>query len=469
MLTRLISGMGADLPGTLIGASATNPAGHWESRKIQLLNDQMLEALGGHWHDWRSLPEGWAQSEIAQSFRAEAEALVQAEFGDAELFVFKDPRICRLAPFWIDVLEGMGIEVLPLIVVRHPLEVAQSLEERNRLPSQVGHLLWLAHVLDAEAATEGRRRLAVDYETVLAGKAEAVLDGIARHFEFDWPVDASVVGDLSLSIDSRLRHQHSDETMLTDRPDLPKWLGPVWSAVESWATSGGAEDVDHTALEKAREGMRAAEPFLGPISTRAREALLYGDRVRAAEWEAHVARKELAERIEEQSALQAELDAIAPEANRAAQELLELRPKLEDAARRQEHLQADLDARYREIVNFSGLLLRLEDERRAMAQRLADEQEAVRHARYVESQRDLYLRLIQALVGPAAGITRMRRKWQLRAALDAVRESGVFDEEYYRRANPDVAGSKTDPLEHFLRFGLAEGRMPNASLAKATS
>src|SRR5258705_443067 len=38
-----------------------------------------------------------------------------------------------------------------------------------------------------------------------------------------------------------------------------------------------------------------------------------------------------------------------------------------------------------------------------------------------------------------------------------------FDAEWYLKRNPDVAQTGTDPLEHFLRHGLQEGRAPNAA------
>lgn len=38
--------------------------------------------------------------------------------------------------------------------------------------------------------------------------------------------------------------------------------------------------------------------------------------------------------------------------------------------------------------------------------------------------------------------------------------SGAFDPDWYLVTNPDVAESGSDPAQHFLRYGLAEGRAP---------
>ena len=41
-----------------------------------------------------------------------------------------------------------------------------------------------------------------------------------------------------------------------------------------------------------------------------------------------------------------------------------------------------------------------------------------------------------------------------------IRLSGLFDETWYLKNNPDVAAAKIDPLEHYLLFGGLEGRDP---------
>jgi hypothetical protein len=48
-----------------------------------------------------------------------------------------------------------------------------------------------------------------------------------------------------------------------------------------------------------------------------------------------------------------------------------------------------------------------------------------------------------------------------------IADSGVFDKEWYLRRYPDVATSKMDPIEHYLRHGAREGRDPNPKLVLA--
>lgn len=46
-------------------------------------------------------------------------------------------------------------------------------------------------------------------------------------------------------------------------------------------------------------------------------------------------------------------------------------------------------------------------------------------------------------------------------ALEAVRQSGLFDAAWYLEQYPDIAGTGTDPLRHYLEYGANEGRNPN--------
>ncbi len=47
-------------------------------------------------------------------------------------------------------------------------------------------------------------------------------------------------------------------------------------------------------------------------------------------------------------------------------------------------------------------------------------------------------------------------------------KKGLLDREWYLAAYPDVAAAAVDPLRHYLDFGAAEGRAPNALFDTST-
>ena len=58
-------------------------------------------------------------------------------------------------------------------------------------------------------------------------------------------------------------------------------------------------------------------------------------------------------------------------------------------------------------------------------------------------------------------------KRKLRKQATIIRESGLFDEDWYLLQYPDVVESGVDPILHYLKFGAYEGRFPNPEFDSA--
>ena len=143
--------LGVVPPLNLIPPNDENPKGFWESTVIVGLNDEILAAGGSHWDDWRPFDPGRIDPALAFTLKTRARSALIREFGEASLAVVKDPRICRLIPFWSSVLQDSGWSPRAILPLRSPLEVASSLERRNGIPLGLGCLIWLRHVLDGIA------------------------------------------------------------------------------------------------------------------------------------------------------------------------------------------------------------------------------------------------------------------------------------------------------------------------------
>jgi len=142
-LARVLNLLGCDLPKNLMAANPTNEAGHWEPQLIAALNDRILESGGSSWDDWLRFNPRWLDSPKAEEFCEEAVELTRSEFGGSRLFVLKDPRICRLLPFWQRVLQRLP--TLGPTEARGYLRaraVAVVREETDRLIEQEG--TWAA-------------------------------------------------------------------------------------------------------------------------------------------------------------------------------------------------------------------------------------------------------------------------------------------------------------------------------------
>ena len=170
--------LGVDLGTELMQPGPDNPKGFWEHAGVVAIHDRLLAALDRSWNDPRPLPGQWLESEAAATAAAELESLLREEFGNAPLWGVKDPRMCRLLPLWLPVLGRMGVQPTALFVLRHPQEVAASLIARNDWPVGLSRLLWIEHLLDAEAASREMPRAVLLYETLLEGPEKGLVTSL---------------------------------------------------------------------------------------------------------------------------------------------------------------------------------------------------------------------------------------------------------------------------------------------------
>jgi hypothetical protein len=132
LAARMLEAMGLNLgpPDRLAPAKPDNPHGFFENDDLIRLHDQMLDTANAAWDlppDQISpaLVNGWRRL-----FSKKAEELVagiRAFAPDAPRWGFKDPRLCMVLPFWLQLYPAADL----VICLRDPFAVAQSLRRRN--------------------------------------------------------------------------------------------------------------------------------------------------------------------------------------------------------------------------------------------------------------------------------------------------------------------------------------------------
>ncbi|WP_158636524.1 glycosyltransferase [Luteimonas marina] len=165
---------GVALGEDLLAPASDNPKGFWEHAGVVAIHDRLLVSLGRSWNDPRPLPEGWQDGPEASRAMSELESLLVAEFGGLPLWAVKDPRLCRLLPLWEPILARLGVRPAALFVMRHPRDVVASLTARNDWPPGLSRLLWIQHLLEAEAATRGMPRAILSYDALLQAPGETL-------------------------------------------------------------------------------------------------------------------------------------------------------------------------------------------------------------------------------------------------------------------------------------------------------
>ncbi|MCW5726859.1 hypothetical protein [Parvibaculum sp.] len=405
-LARVLSILGVGLPENLVEAAASNPAGFWEPETIVRLNQAILGAAGSSWDDWQAFDPDWYSSPAASEFRMRALEALNAEFGNAPLFVLKDPRICRLAPFWLDVFGRAGVKPLIVLPLRNPLEVAASLEKRDNLAPEFGCLVWLRHVLEAEAASRGLPRFHCSYDELLTGWPQLVARA-ADVLKLSCPEpDESARPEIDAFLNGELRHHREEPRRVIEDKALSGWLRDTFAIFDRWAAEGENPE-DFATLDRIRAAFDEAAP-----------AFAFVKRTASA-----TARERKIAQLEEQAQRKA---ALKKARDNAAREKAE-----------RERLQARLKERNGEVANL--IRLTREKEAAARSRGIAD---ALLDAREL------------SLLPPVL------RTWRQMAR---IRRAGIFDADWYKNKYSDVGASGMDPLRHYVRYGFAEGRAPNAA------
>jgi hypothetical protein len=405
---RVLNLLGCDLPRTVVQAHESGESQSWQSDAIGQLNDRILASAGSRWADWLEFNPGWLESPRAEEFREEALALVREEFGSSRLFVLEDPRVCRLLPFWLGVLQEAGAQPLIISPVRNPLEVAASLEERDGFEAGLGHLLWLRHVLDAEFTSRGVQRFFTSYDRLSTRWARTATDAEST-LGIAWPrISEKAAVEIEAFLSDNNSHYQQPVDAALDNPTLSDWLRASFEILGRWSAEGENPD-DFATLDRIRAAFNTAAPAFSRLlsaeedklsrlendlesqagAAKAAEATLAETRSKLAAAEQVAAAEQ-----EKAARLETELARERQRLNETEQQILGLESKLESwtgAARTAKQELADTQAKLAtaeqaaaaEQDKAAGLELELSAER----QRLAEaEQQASRLKAELESR-----------------------------------------------------------------------------------
>jgi hypothetical protein len=264
-ITRVLNLLGFEVGADLEPAAKGNEKGLWEHAGIVSIHERVLRTLGlMNWDDPGPLPDGWERVAQLEAFRDELAALLRESFAADAPVVVKDPRMCRLTPLWWPVLDRLKRRAVCVLSLRHPLEVAESLALRSGLSPRHSHLLWLRHVLEAEAATRNRSRVVIpytrfldDWRGSLAG-LRAALGG-----EFPRPSE-EVASEIDDFLDRSLCHHRfrDDGEWRASARDVP-WIAAAYDGMAGLVGRDDAES--RRSLVTVHRSFASADRLFGEV------------------------------------------------------------------------------------------------------------------------------------------------------------------------------------------------------------
>ncbi|MDT1062037.1 glycosyltransferase [Paracoccus sp. CPCC 101403] len=230
-------------------ASDENLKGFFEHGDIVALDDRLLQLAGSAWDDPGF--DGQALLELSADTRSALEQtagdILRQDLLKAQLSAVKDPRMCRLLPFWFPTLRAAGYRdesVRCVLVTRDPVEVAISQRTRCRKSPDYyefgenlaeGAALWLGHIRPILRDCLGRELLVLSYRDFLERPAE-LFEALGAFLEIA-PDPVRIARFADEFIDASLWRSHVDDMAVAE-------------------------------VEEAFPGLRAAEQCLAALSGR---------------------------------------------------------------------------------------------------------------------------------------------------------------------------------------------------------
>jgi hypothetical protein len=439
-----------------------NPQGHWESQLIADFNDEILTLANSHWGDWLPVNPSLFEFEVWQQLVDRGRELLRVEFGDEHLFVLKDPRICRLAGFWQEVMAAEGIDAAIVIPLRNPIEVAQSLAARNGIDEYQSLLIWLRHVLAAEAMTRGKARVFTEYSALLENW-ELVAARVAGCLNIEWPcVSPMSAWEISQYLSLDLRHHIGETTALTENPAISPWIYRAYRVLIGWAQTGESA-TDYPILDGLMEafndaGIAFAQPMLRGVQAAQCAAQLRAERTTAVEQ-----RGEVEFRL---AVASAELDTATAQVGILSEKLVAAIAEMHQFERRTMIVESSLRQGKEKVAETDAKLLQARENVKALKAELQhlkhvseDQQQQLSQKLAIENTKTKWLQMVIALRDNRPWWwAMMPRKWLQERDNQRLMRMGLFDATAYLKRNPDVAASGMNPLLHYMLHGIDEDR-----------
>lgn len=260
-LARSCNLLGVDLGSDFIPTQDDNRAGFWEDASVKEADDLALASHGLLWDDVRPLPDPWRDGFGGAEVRARLRRTLDALAARGPLCGVKDPRISRLLPLWLPLLDEVGATPVFLVALREPAAVARSLAQRDAVGEARARLLWLRYVLEAERHTRGHRRAFVCFDELLRDWRGA-LARAAETSGLVWPLafDAASAA-IGTFLDPELRH-HADAPA-PEGDGLARFAHEAFVAVR--ALRDGDTPERHAELDRLHAMLAAGDATLGAV------------------------------------------------------------------------------------------------------------------------------------------------------------------------------------------------------------
>ncbi len=168
LIARSLECLGAELGPEAKWSGPDNPD-FAEDQDVLAINKSLMAHIGSDWGSPRPLDWSPLGAMLASESNRQVRALIAERLTRYPLWALKEPRLCRLLPFWKPIFYALGCKVSIVHAIRHPMAVARSLERRNQIPIATGLELWLEYTRRAfEDVDPAWGSVTVEYDLMMS-------------------------------------------------------------------------------------------------------------------------------------------------------------------------------------------------------------------------------------------------------------------------------------------------------------
>lgn len=486
VLARMLECLGARPSLRLHEPLPCNPRGFFEDIDVEQFNEhQLLPALGAKWHHVWPADLGALTTDAHHRLREEAVSIIGRNFpADAPLCVLKEPRICALMPFWLDVLASAGFEVRCACAVRDPLSVARSLQARDRLPIAHGACLYASTWIAAHIHAAGLRAAYVEFEAMLE-QPRAELERIAGTLRLDPPrdFDQRVAVASRDFLDATLSHSRTSMAALELDGDMPAIAVDVYRVLRQLVTAGPESAAELRAaicamqpeLDRLYPILRSYDSLHGEAMQLRQSVVNFTDEVAGLRSAIEAGTSREAELRNRSEGLESDVSRLESAAEAHATEREALHSALHASLLQGAELLAGREVMEQRIAELEAQVANAQSRAAHLESSAAQLESSCAHfARDASAQRET-VRYLEHVVQSFASSSSWRMTAPLRRlvglarsnplttamAARALRASGLFDPAYYVLAHPGHVPDHQDALRHYLAVGGLRGLDPS--------
>jgi GT2 family glycosyltransferase len=184
VLSSLINETDVFLGDNLMEAADDNSTGFFEDKKIVELSNKFLKDIGIDWMvkdpiDFNNPNFLEPKTSYINSVCEFLEELVDTNHST---FLIKDPRMCILHSLWEEIIDRLSgkINFLPIVILRNPESIAQSISSRNNISSVDSLKILIAHLNGARSLVKSKKTFWVSYEQLLFSPFQKIYE--IQHF-----------------------------------------------------------------------------------------------------------------------------------------------------------------------------------------------------------------------------------------------------------------------------------------------